>query len=76
MEESRFQFEDVILFLDSKIVLARIRSEEAKKFKPFASVGVGEIQTNTDPTQWKHIPGEMNVAGCKCFSWHTSKKFG
>ena len=27
-----------------------------------ASVRVGEIQTNTDPSQWKHIPGELNVA--------------
>lgn len=23
---------------------------------------VGEIQTNTDPSQWKHIPSEDNVA--------------
>ena len=61
MDESRFQFEKVILFLDSKIVLAWIRSE-AKRFKPFVSARVGEIQTNTDPSQWKHIPGEMNVA--------------
>ena len=59
MNESRFQFEKVILFLDSKI--AWIRSE-ARRFKPFVSVRVGEIQTNTDPSQWKHIPGEMNVA--------------
>ena len=33
-----------------------------RRFKPFVSVRVGEIQTNTDPTKWKHIPGEMNVA--------------
>ena len=26
------------------------------------SVRVGGIQTNTDPSQGKHIPGEMNVA--------------
>ena len=45
----------------SKIVLAWIRSE-ARRFKPFGSVRVGEIQTNTDPSQWKHIPGGMNVA--------------
>ncbi|XP_068750786.1 uncharacterized protein [Montipora capricornis] len=61
VDESRFQFEKVILFLDSKIVLAWIRSE-ARRFKPFVSARVGEIQTNTDPSQWKHIPGEMNVA--------------
>ena len=61
VQESRFQFEKVILFLDSEIVLAWIRSE-ARKFKPFVSVRVGEIQTNTDPSQWKHIPRELNVA--------------
>ena len=61
VQESRFQFERVILFLDSEIVLALIRSE-ARKIKPFVSVRVGEIQTNTDPSQWKHIPGELNVA--------------
>jgi len=61
VEESRFQFEKVILFLDSQIVLAWIRSE-ARRFKPFVSARVGEIQTNTDPAQWKHIPGELNVA--------------
>ena len=47
--KSHFQFEKVILFLDSKIVLAWIRSK-ARRFKPFVSVRVGEIQTNTDPT--------------------------
>ena len=57
VDESRFQFEKIILFLDSKIVLAWIHSEARR----FISVRVGEIQTNTDPSQWKHIPGEMNV---------------
>ena len=23
---------------------------------------MGEIQTNTNPSQWRHIPGELNVA--------------
>ena len=45
VQESRFQFEKVVMFLDSEIVLAWIRSE-ARKFKPFVSVRVGEIQTN------------------------------
>ena len=61
VEESRYQFEEIILFLDSKIALAWICAE-ARKFKPFVSVRVGEIQTNTDPAQWRHIPGDMNVA--------------
>ena len=61
VEESRFKFDKVALFLDSKIVLAWIRSE-ARKFKPFVSVRVGEIQSNTSPAQWKYVPGELNVA--------------
>ena len=34
----------------------------SQKFKPSVSVRVGDIQTNTDPFRWKHIPGELNVA--------------
>ena len=61
VEQCRFNFEKTVLFLDSKIVLAWICSE-ARSFKPFVSVRVGEIQSNTDPAQWRHIPGELNVA--------------
>ena len=61
VEQCRFQFEKTVLFLDSKIVLAWICSE-ARRFKPFVSVRVGEIQSNTDPAQWRHIPRELNVA--------------
>ena len=49
------------MFLQSKIVLPCICCE-ARKFQPFGPVRVGEIQTNTNPSQWRHIPGEMNVA--------------
>ena len=50
-----------VFFLDSKIVLAWICSE-TRRFKPFVSVRVGEIQDNSDPAQWRHVPGEQNVA--------------
>jgi hypothetical protein len=43
------------------IVLAWIRSQ-ARSFKTFVSTRIGEIQSNSDPLQWKHIPGEVNVA--------------
>ena len=59
--ESRIKFEKVILFTDSQIVFVWIRSE-SRAFKPFVSVRVGEIQSNSDPCQWRHIPGEINVA--------------
>ena len=48
-------------FVDSTIVLAWIRSP-ARSFKAFVSTRIGEIQSNSDPAEWKHIPGEENVA--------------
>ena len=43
------------------IVLAWICSP-ARSFKTFVSTRIGEIQSNSYPLQWKHIPGEVNVA--------------
>ena len=60
-EESRLQFEKVTFFSDSNIVLSWIRSQ-AREFKPFVSARVAEIQSNSDPSQWRHMPGELNVA--------------
>ena len=31
-------------------------------YKQFVSSRVGEIQSNSDPKQWRHIPSESNVA--------------
>ena len=59
-EESRFAFEKVVYFVDSMIVLAWIRSQ-ARSFKTLVSTRTGEIQSNSDPAEWKHIPGEENV---------------
>ena len=50
-----------MFFMDSTIVLAWIRSA-SWSFKPFVSSRVREIQSNSDPIQWRHIPGEFNVA--------------
>ena len=61
VEESRMKFEKTILFSDSTIVLSWIRSQ-AREFKPFVSARVAEIQSKSDPSQWRHIPGESNVA--------------
>ena len=30
--------------------------------KTFVAARAGEIQTDTEPSQWRHIPGELNVA--------------
>ena len=61
LKESRLNFEKSVFLLDSQIVLAWIRSE-TRRFKPFVSVRVGEIQDNSDPAQWRHVKGEQNVA--------------
>ncbi|XP_068756931.1 uncharacterized protein [Montipora capricornis] len=60
MKECTIQFGDVKFFTDSSITLAWIQSS-SRSFKPFVSARVGEIQNNSDPSQWKHIPGEENV---------------
>ena len=59
--ESRLVFEKVVYFVDSMIVLGWIRSQ-ARSFNTLVSTRIGEIQSNSDPAQWKHMPGEENVA--------------
>ena len=61
VDECRLQFEKVIFFTDSMIVLTWIRSQ-SRGFKPFVSSRVAENQTNCDPSTWRHIPSEHNVA--------------
>ena len=61
MKECTIEFDDVKFFTDSTITLAWTQSP-SHSFKPFVSARVGEIQNNLDPSQWKHIPGEENVA--------------
>ena len=60
-KESRVQFGDVKFFTDITITLAWIQSP-SRNFKPFMSSRVGEIQSNSDPSQWMYIPSEDNVA--------------
>jgi hypothetical protein len=60
IEECRLQFERVIFFTDSMIVLTWIRSQ-SREFKPFVSSRVAEIQTNCDPSTWRHIPNQMST---------------
>ena len=35
---------------------------QVRRFKPFVSSRIGEIQAHTDPCPWKHVPGDQNVA--------------
>ena len=46
---------------DSVNVLWWIRGR-SRQFKPFVANRVGEIQSNTDPEQWRYVPTSMNPA--------------
>ena len=48
-------------FTDSMIVMGWIHSE-SRNFKPFVSARIGEIQSNSHPSQWRHIPSADNAA--------------
>ena len=61
MEEMRLPVKEAVFMTDSRIALSWIRSQ-ARGFKPFVSNRVSEIQSQTDPSQWRHVPGELNVA--------------
>ena len=61
MKELRMTVEKTIFLTDSTIALSWIRSQ-ARSYKPFVSARVGEVQSNSDPTQWRHVPGSLNPA--------------
>ena len=61
LDETRMKFEKVIFFSDSSIVISWIHSQ-VREFKPFVSARIAEIQSKPEPCQWRHIPGQYNVA--------------
>ena len=61
LDESRIQLGSVKFLTDNIITLAWIQSA-SRSFKPFVSSRVGEIQSKSDPSQWKHILSDENVA--------------
>ena len=50
-----------LFWSDSVDVLYWIRSC-SRKFKPYVAKRVGEIQSLTDPEQWRHVPTKQNSA--------------
>ena len=52
---------DWLFWSDSVDVLYWIRGR-SRKFKPFVANRVGEIQSVTDPEQWRHVPTKQNPA--------------
>ncbi|XP_070560349.1 uncharacterized protein [Ptychodera flava] len=51
----------VVFWSDSMNVLWWIRNQ-SRKFKPFVANRVGEIQTSTNPEQWRYVPTKENPA--------------
>ncbi|XP_014672987.1 PREDICTED: uncharacterized protein LOC106813369 [Priapulus caudatus] len=51
----------VVFLSDSIIALSWIRGQ-SRPYKSFVANRVSEIQGSTDPSYWRHIPGEFNVA--------------
>ena len=53
--------DSITFWIDSAYILYWIRGY-SKKLKPFVANRVSEIQVNTNPDQWRHVPTKMNPA--------------
>ena len=51
----------VTFWSDSQDVLYWVRGQ-SRQFKPFVANRVGEIQSKTDPSQWRYTPTKLNPA--------------
>ncbi|XP_041463438.1 uncharacterized protein LOC121414350 [Lytechinus variegatus] len=60
-KELRLEIEKVVFMTDSQIVLSWVRSQR-KRYKPFIAVRVAEVQSQSDPAQWRYVPGSCNPA--------------
>ena len=60
-KQSRFNFGRSIYFTDSLVALAWIQSQ-SRCYKAFVSCRIGEIQSNSEPSEWKYCPTQLNVA--------------
>ena len=61
ISETRFAFEAIIYFSDSRVVLAWIKGQP-RSYKPSVSTRISEIQSNSRPDEWFHCPTNDNVA--------------
>ena len=59
--EMEFSFVKVIHILDSSVVYHQIQ-KESYGFSTFVAVRIGEVQSNTDPTEWWWTPSGENPA--------------
>ncbi|XP_023243388.1 uncharacterized protein LOC111641448 [Centruroides sculpturatus] len=59
--ETNLQREDAVLWSDAKVILGWIRGHP-NRWKTFVQNRVKEIQSFTNPNQWRHCPGTDNPA--------------
>ncbi|XP_063960332.1 uncharacterized protein LOC129280086 [Lytechinus pictus] len=60
-EETTLKLLETIFMTDSLITLAWIHSQ-SRMYKSFVSSRVGEIQSASNPENWRYVPGNMNPA--------------
>ena len=61
IKHCRWKFDRIIHIIDSEIVRAMI-SKESYGFNTFAATHIGEIQSNTNPSEWFWTDSRNNVA--------------
>lgn len=61
MDETRLKFKKQIFIFDSEIVKA-ILQNESYGFNTYAAIYIGEIQTSTNPDDWKWVESRWNIA--------------
>lgn len=59
--EMTMDSEEVVFMKDSMITRSRIKSR-AKSFNTIISTRIEKIRGSSEPSQWRHIPREVNVA--------------
>ncbi|XP_066030154.1 uncharacterized protein [Pocillopora verrucosa] len=59
--ELNFEFEQMVFWADSMIVLDYSHNEN-RRFQTYVADRVGEIRDLTSPQQWRHCPGKLNPA--------------
>lgn len=61
IDQSCYKFEKVIYFTDSMIVISWL-ANSARNLKPFVAARIGEIHSISEPSQWRHLSREYNIA--------------